>query len=199
MTRGKCPAPSALRPWMSWNTCRGRRPINARNSSCDCATASRRARRANFWRGLSKAPPPASSCAASIFGGPESAVPTVAKARREGATRNRVAHTRDEPSNGSRKCRAPFIPLRQIEARQFVRIWREGELLCVTIGRHIAVQGRPVGLIGDALERQRIGLLAHFRVDRRSALDQPFLHVRIARIVVATALEGARWNRPRGV
>ena len=55
--------------------------------------------------------------------------------------------------------------LRQIEARQLIRIRREVELLGIAVGRHIGVQRRAVGLLGDPLDRRRIGLVAHLRVD----------------------------------
>ena len=43
-------------------------PTSAKSSSCGCATGSNNAPRANSSPGSSRAPRPASSCAASIFG-----------------------------------------------------------------------------------------------------------------------------------
>src|SRR6266446_5003978 len=82
-----------------------------------------------------------------------------------------------------------LFPLRQVEARQLVGVGREIELLGVAVCRHISVQRFPIGLLGGALDRGRIGLFARLGVVRRPALGQPLGHVRIARIVVGAAIE----------
>src|SRR5205814_1674668 len=55
-----------------------------------------------------------------------------------------------------RMWRFGLFPLREEEARQFVRVGRKIELFGKAVRRHIGMQRRPVGLLGDALDRGRI-------------------------------------------
>lgn len=82
--------------------------------------------------------------------------------------RRRPQRSRSAVFRGRRGMTAPepalLFPLRQIEARQFVRIRREVELLGIAVGGHIGVQRQEIGLLGHPLDRRRIGLVADLGV-----------------------------------
>ena len=90
-----------------------------------------------------------------------SASPLAAKA----ATATIPIASFSRPARNNRAGTRPrLFPLRQIEARQLIRIRGKFELLGIAVGRHIGVQRQEIGLLGHALDRRRIGLVAHLGV-----------------------------------
>src|SRR6266404_2424529 len=66
-----------------------------------------------------------------------------------------------------------LLPLRQVEARQLIAEGLEVEGLHEAVGADVGVQRHPVGLLGDDLDRGRVGNLALGWIGRGAAfLDQ---------------------------